>query len=332
MGARFGDLPCGLEFAYTDKFEAIKKLAVDELRDCDYDLIWYEHTHSYRFIKYLVNSLGAVQRPKIACNGHNVEWLLYHRMSKVSEKNWGAQYAGIQAQILRKLEAEQFKVCDLVFVCSDVDKQAGLELSPGTNFAVVGNGVDSRYFTRASNASHAKHPTLLFTGSFGYEPNLDGLKYFLDEIFPLIQAEVPTCRFVFAGRDAQTAFEGLQIDNKFVQCVSSPDDMRPCFQQAWIFVVPLRSGGGTRLKILEAMSMECPVVSTIMGAEGIPAEDGRHFLLADSSDRFAAQVLTLINEPLTRSQIAEESSAWVRQFYDWERLSEKSAVELSKLF
>ena len=101
--------------------------------------------------------------------------------------------------------------------------------------------------------------------------------------------------------------------------------MRPCFEEAWVFVVPLRSGGGTRLKILEAMSMECPVVSTIIGADGIPAEKDHHLLLAGSPAEFSRQVNRLIDDPPLCSHIAHEASIWVRQKHDWERLVAKAS-------
>jgi glycosyltransferase involved in cell wall biosynthesis len=331
MGARLFSMPSGLEFAYRDKFDAIKQLATDELAKGAYDLFWYEHSHGYPFVKELLGALDPTTRPKLACNAHNVEWLLYQRISDTEPKGWSSEYARIQARLLSKSEVEQFKQCDLVVVCSKEDKRAAMQLAPDARLAVIGNGVDSCYFSPAKFELCASTPTILFTGTFGYQPNLDGLKYFVEEVLPLIKAEVPGCRFIFAGREAQRAYDGLGVRDEHLDCVSDPVDIRPSFTKSWVFVVPLRSGGGTRLKILEAMSMQRPVVSTRIGAEGIPAEDGRHLLIADSTEEFAGHVVRLIRERELRTRMALEASSWVRQNYSWSLLGRTTQDELNAL-
>jgi len=331
LGVRLFHMPPRSMFAYSDKFDAIRERAAAALDNGTYDMIWYEHTHVYPFVVALLKSINRSVPESLVCNAHNVEWLLSERMGMVAASNWESEDLRLQARVIARAEKEQFNACDLVFVCSQEDKQAVRALAPVPCVAVVGNGVDTIYFRPGGAEPKSTDPTMLFTGTFGYEPNLDALRYFIEEIFPLITKERPECRFIFAGRDAQRAFDELQINNVGISCVSNPSDIRPCFQQAWVFVAPLRSGGGTRLKIFEAMSMECPVVSTSVGAEGIPAEDGRHLLLADSPAEFARQVIRLLETPTLRARLAHAASEWVHENYDWGMLVQQATKELAAL-
>ena len=128
----------------------------------------------------------------------------------MSTDAWQAEFNGVQASLLKKLEQKQFIDCDLVFTCSVDDSVLGREMAPQTKFVVVGNGVDTEYFHPPAQQRRASHPTLLFTGTFGYGPNRDGLKYFVDEIFPFIKQAKPETEFIFAGYEAQRAMTNLE--------------------------------------------------------------------------------------------------------------------------
>jgi glycosyltransferase involved in cell wall biosynthesis len=137
---------------------------------------------------------------------------------------------------------------------------------------------------------------------------------------------------LFAGAKASSALSELGYVDSNIECVSSPPDIRPCFERSWIFVVPLRAGGGTRLKILEAMAMELPIVSTAIGAEGIPCQDGEHILLADSPSDFANAVLRLLADEKLRLQLSNEAASWVRKNYDWKDLCESAVNSLRQQY
>ena len=141
----------------------------------------------------------------------------------------------------------------------------------------------------------------------------------------------PEVKFVFAGSQAKQAKRDLSIDDEAIECVSDPADIRPCFQAAWVFVVPLLVGGGTRLKILEAMSMGVPVVSTSVGAEGLGAENGMHLLIADTPQEFADAVVRLLNDSALQSRMKTVAAEWVRTRYSWESLSPQITQQLEAL-
>jgi glycosyltransferase involved in cell wall biosynthesis len=289
---------------------AISKAAAGQ----SFDFIWWEETPVCWFAADLNEDLK-----KIPCivSSYNIETHLRSRLVKASTDPATASFWASQERSFNRLETRLMRQAVLTVVCSENDAKLGRQLVSDARLAVVGNGVDTNYFTRATASPPAAAPVLLFTGGFGYEPNSDAVQYFADRIFAQITAIVPDCHFVFAGREAQRLSESLKTDDPRIFAIDSPDDMRPVFETATVFVVPLRSGGGTRLKILEAMSMELPVVSTSVGAEGLSCEDGVHLVLADGEQAFADSVIALLQHPERRRAIGRAAANWVRREMDW---------------
>ena len=326
LWATLGMMPTGSVLNYTAQYDQVKSRAESVLNEESFDILWYEHTTSFPFVELLLATMPQDRVPRLICNAHNIEWCLHDRIADVSS-GWSATYNQLQARLLHRLEERQFRRCDLVFTCSDADSDLGRRMARETEFVTVGNGVDVSYFARRDSTRQARRPTLLFTGTFGYGPNRDGLVYFLDEILPLIQQQMDV-DFVFAGYNAQDVYDDLKIESDRVRCVSSPADIRPCFDTAWIFVVPLRAGSGTRLKILEAMSMGCAIVSTKLGAEGIADASSDVLKLADSPQEFAREVVAILKDQGLRSRMGSAASEWVRERFSWTRLTDMARAEL----
>ena len=278
------------------------------------DFIWWEETPVCWFVGDLSHRLPL---PPCIVSSHNIETHLRSRLMKEAEDSASMAFWASQKRILHRLETRLMRQAVLTVVCSENDAELGRQLVPSARLAVVGNGVDTSYFTRTSPVSPTVPPILLFTGGFGYEPNSDAVRYFVERIFERVADAVPACRFVFAGREAERVRISLKKTDLRITAVDSPADMRPVFESAAVFVVPLRSGGGTRLKILEAMSMELPVVSTPVGAEGLNCEDGVHLVLADGEQDFADAVIALLKNSHRRSAIGRAAAEWVRREMDW---------------
>ena len=311
--------------------KAARRLSRDtmaRLAEEKHDVLWFEHSFCYPVVRKL---LPADQRPLLICDAHNVECELQRRCVALATAPAQARWLALQSKLLRRVESDAFRSCDLTLSCSKDDAALISQLAPKAKVVTVPNGVDTDYFRPESGSHAAPVPTLLFTGGFAYQPNCDALNWFVAEIFPRIRDAVPDCRFVFAGLGAQSAFNRLPARPEGVECVSDPADIRPQFEAAWAFVVPLRAGGGTRLKILEAMAMERPVVSTKVGAEGIPCRDGEHILLADSPIDFAKAVLRLMADETLRAQLAGHAALWVRQNYDWSALCGNAVRTLDQI-
>lgn len=176
---------------------------------------------------------------------------------------------------------------------------------------VVPNGVDLASYTQTQEAPQP--PTLIFTGSFRYFANHEAMVWFVGQVLPRIQTVEPAARLVITGDHADLP---LPLAPNVILTGLLPD-VRPWLARAWVSVVPIQQGGGTRLKILEAMAAGVPVVTTTKGTQGLAARHEEHLLIADSADAFAAAVLRLLHDPALRQRLANNACQLVRERYDW---------------
>jgi glycosyltransferase involved in cell wall biosynthesis len=209
----------------------------------------------------------------------------------------------------------RFPVCVAV---SERDAVMLREMSPATQVHVVPNGVDSRYF--ALRANRRDPQTLLFFGTLSYGPNAEGLIWFCREILPRVRRSKPDVKLEVVGLDPPPRVADLgRLPG--VQVTGFVPDVRPKLWSATICVVPLLVGGGTRLKILEALAAGCPVISTAIGADGLSLVDGEHLLIADTPDQFAQGILALLESADLRRRLADAGREAVAQRYDWEQIA-----------
>jgi glycosyltransferase involved in cell wall biosynthesis len=159
----------------------------------------------------------------------------------------------------------------------------------------------------------AQPDTLIFTGSFSYFPNYEAMVWFIGEVYPRIQAQVPDIKLIITGDHGNRSLPPARN----VILTGMVDDVRPLISRSWASVVPLHTGGGTRLKILEAMALGTPVIATSKGAEGLQAQEGQHLLIADTPEAFTEHVIRLLREPALRQQLANNAYQLVREKYDW---------------
>ena len=328
IAARFSAIPPMTTFMFYRSFQKCHQRLQQDFSHLKFDAIWCEHSTMYPLLQRLQHIVNA---PVMICNSHNIEAQLQQRFASLAQPGWAAEYWNLQATIFRRLEQQCYAQSDLTFVCSEEDKQLGKSLAPNGKYSVVGNGVNSEYFQSASTDRIDAQSTVVFTGGFGYEPNRDAVRFFVKEILPNIWQQRSDCRFLFAGFDAERLWKELAMDDDRIQFECSPADIRPYFQCATVFVVPLRVGGGTRLKVLEAMSMGRAIVSTTLGAEGIPCESGKHLVRADAPAEFATEVVRLLNDGNARTNLGSQAAGWVRHHFDWAILSKRIHAELASL-
>jgi sugar transferase (PEP-CTERM/EpsH1 system associated) len=249
---------------------------------------------------------------------HNVEAEIWRRHADTEANPLRKRLYRTQWKRMLRFEGRTVARFDRVLAVSDVDRET-LQRLYGERLtapvSVVPTGVDSGYFTPAP-IDPAASKRLVFTGSMDWLPNADGVQFFCRDVLPIIRAAEPDVTFTIVGRSPTPAVRRL-ADDRAVDVTGRVEDVRPYFARSAIYVVPLRIGGGTRLKIFEAMSAGRPVVSTRIGAEGLPVEHGRHLLLADTPDEFAAAVLTLFRDTSRRDAIAREARALVTERFDW---------------
>jgi glycosyltransferase involved in cell wall biosynthesis len=193
-------------------------------------------------------------------------------------------------------------------------------LPKGYPIAVIPNGVDANLYEKG--IMHPEPNTLIYLGALSYQANFDAVAYFLQEIFPLIQAKKPDIKFFVTGNNDQALINALPRHN-VVQFTGYVEDIRPVVAQSWVSVVPLRLGGGTRLKILEALALGTPVVSTSKGAEGLDLEKNRDILLADNPSAFASAVLRVLDDLTLRTHLADNGRQKVLEHYTWQNIGQE---------
>ncbi|MGN6802735.1 MAG: glycosyltransferase family 4 protein [Ginsengibacter sp.] len=289
------------------------------------DLLWIDFSSLLPLFHSAKKSNAAI---KVICNAHNIEYKILERHASLLTNRQEERWYQSQAAVMRKAELEGFSNCDLIVTCSEEDRQEILNQLPGANVTVIPNGVDTHYFTPHNSLSD--QPSLLFTGTMGYAPNREAIDYFIEKIFPLVVESHPTCTFVIAGANAGEVFAKYK-SRKNIEIVSSPEDIRPVYDKAWIVVVPLLSGSGTRLKILEAMAMEKPVVSTSVGAEGLEVSDTIDLLIADTPNSLAERINTLIKEPETSKLRVDQAKKTVGKLYNWNRIEQMIKNEILEI-
>jgi sugar transferase (PEP-CTERM/EpsH1 system associated) len=255
---------------------------------------------------------------------HNVEAAIWRRHAEVRTNPLTKAYFRAQWRRMERFERQECRRFDRVIAVSRTDAVA-IEREYGVGpVADVPTGVDVDYFRPAGRAIKEPH-NLVFTGSMDWLPNEDGITWFVDDVLPRIHERLPDVTLTVVGRNPPPRIQQLATQDRRLRVTGSVPDVRPYMESASVFVVPLRVGGGTRLKIYEALAMEHPLVSTTIGAEGLPLEDGEHMLVADDAAGFAQAVLSLLEDPARATAMARTSAAYVRENFGWDAAAEAFA-------
>lgn len=245
---------------------------------------------------------------------HNVEYLIWQRLAALESSPWRRALFEVEWRKLRAREADACRQADLTIAVSEDDRRRLEDIAPGICAAAIPTGVDTDYFTPEPTAERPAH--LVFSGSMDWHPNEDAVLYFIDAILPRIRAEVPDISLTVVGRNPTVRLREV-ADRVGVLLTGTVDDVRPSIAEGSVYVVPLRAGGGTRLKIFEALAMGKAVVSTTVGAEGLGLQSGRHFVAADDPGGFAAAVVSLLRDPWRRRLLGEAGRSLVETQYSW---------------
>lgn len=255
---------------------------------------------------------------------HNVEASLWQRMAAGETNPVRKLSYRIEAAKMARYEREALGNFEHVIAVSEHDRDQMLAMDNTCRISVVPTGVDTSKYQRVASAA-GDPPVVVFTGSMDWEPNVDAVEYFCREIWPAVLAEFPSARFEIVGRNPSARVQRLASDTVVVTgTVPSVSDH---LRDATVVVVPLRIGGGTRLKIFEAMAMGKAMVSTSIGAEGLDVQHGRDLLLADNAQSFATGILYLLRDPALRRRY-EDAAAKLAAQYDWSHIARRFAEVL----
>ena len=294
---RSRELEAALALAHTDR---------------PFDVIQIEHFELARYGRLIAKPDGSVCSMIL----HDVLSVAYARMAAVERNPFWRIWRRYNSSRLRVYERRllpEYSAC--VTVSPDERARISALVDP-ERIHVFPNGVDTESKTLLDEPD-PDAPAILFVGLYLYPPNYDAARWLLESIFPRIRAQIPNCSLYLVGGDAPRDLQALG-KQAGVFLTGRVEDVKSSYARCQVAVAPLRAGGGTRLKILEAMAFGRPVVSTALGAEGLPVKHGEHLLLADSAEEFGRACVELLQDPALRSRLRSNARSFVERGYRWD--------------
>ena len=254
---------------------------------------------------------------------HNVESMIWQRHYQVSRNPLWKALSWREWRTMEAAERKYVSKADHVLTVSEDDRRFFAECAAAAKLSVIPTGVDTDYFVPTGTPDTPN--SLVFTGSMDWLPNEDGVVHFIEEILPLVRQEVPEVSLTVVGRRPTSRLKDLAANTAHVHLTGWVEDIRPYLSQAAVVVVPLRIGGGTRLKIFEAMGMGKAIVSTTIGAEGLPVLHDEHLLIADEPAHFANSTVELLGDAGRRRSLGTTARKLVVGKYSWRIVAEQFA-------
>ncbi len=313
----------------------MKQTLAQTLREQHFDVVQVESIHLMGYLRLIRRAPG---RALVVCDWHNIESELMQRYSEREPSLPRRIYAQKTARQLRALEQQATDDFDAHVVVSDRDHERLLQLGPASSISVIENGVDSAHYSdKAIETAHSawlaqreraganrsqspRRPNrIVFVGSMDYHANIDGVVEFASEVWPALHERDAQLVFTIVGR-APTAEVRQLAAQPGIEVTGTVADVRPYYREAVAAIVPLRVGGGSRLKILEAMAAAVPVVSTTLGAEGLKVSHEKDILLAETNDQLREAVVRVIENDGVRRQLRLGGRELVSSRYDWARV------------
>jgi sugar transferase (PEP-CTERM/EpsH1 system associated) len=273
----------------------------------------------------VLGGLRFPSEPRLVLDEHNIEYELFRRMQAGERSLARRAFYRREHARFRPFEQELWRRVDGCVVTSVREQEIVRTHAPATPCTVVANGVDVDYFS--PSAEEVEPDTLVFNGVLDYRPNLDAALFLVDEVLPRVRAVVPSARLTVVGRGAASDLARLR-KHPGVRVTGEVPDVRPYLAGSSVVVVPIRIGGGTRLKVVEGLALGRPMVTTTLGCEGIDVDDGEHVLIRDDADAFAAAVATLLADPEGGAALGAAGRKLMEARYSWA----SAAARLEELY
>jgi sugar transferase (PEP-CTERM/EpsH1 system associated) len=291
------------------------KVAVDKaINEFKPDLIHYDTIGKAEYFKYNISI------PQVL-NHHNIESAMMFRRATKERNVLKKFYFYQEAKKIEKYEKTFCRLFQSNLTVSDEDGLTLKKIDPEIKTEVIPNGVDTSYFTPGGEKSD--NETLIFAGGMNWYPNRDAMLYFAEEIWPLIKARKPSVKIYIIGQSPPEKLMRMSKEDPNLIVTGYVDDVRPYFTKASVYVCPIRDGGGTRLKILDALSSGIPVVANSIAAEGIKVTPGEDIMIRDRPEDFAEAVLYLLEHPDERRKLSLHGRRMVETTYSWEIIGKK---------
>ncbi len=301
---------------------AMHRAVQNALRSRRYDILQIEGIELAQYARH------APASTRVVFDDHNCEYLLQKRAALAdlrTPRRWhAAAYSLIQWQKLRRYEAAACRTAAAVTAVSEPDRRALARIAPQAAMRVIPNGIDLKAYAQAHHAPQENTPfTLLFTGKMDYRPNIDAMLWFGREVLPRLADRAQGLRCQIVGLNPHPRLDVLRAHPQ-VEITGGVPDVRPYLAAAHAYIIPMRVGGGTRFKALEAMAAAKPIVSTSLGVEGIAVQPGQELLIADTPEEFAAAIRRLMNDYAQKGPLAAQLGSAAQRFvaarYTWDRI------------
>jgi len=260
---------------------------------------------------------------------HNVETMIWRRRTERARDPITRSYMRLQESRMFRFERDACRKAAHVIAVSELDAALMREMFGVERVSAVATGVDVDYFARPEGRAEPK-TDLVFVGSMDWLPNVDGVAWFVEEVLPLIRERRPECRFAIVGRVPPPRIAGYGRRDARIIVTGTVPDIRPYLWGGTVSVVPLRIGGGTRMKIYEAMAAGTPVVSTTIGAEGLEVHPPEDIRLADDAAGFAAECLDLLSDAAARERMVRQGREMVAARFSWDTVARQFAEILEQ--
>jgi polysaccharide biosynthesis protein PslH len=260
---------------------------------------------------------------------HNVETLIWKRHFNVTRAPHWKFASWREYRSMERAERSYVRLADHLLTVSETDRDFFARFVDSGKISVIQTGVDIEYFQPCPCERGAE--SLVFTGSMDWMPNEDAIFHFAEKMLPQIRSCVPGVRLHVVGRRPSPRLRALAEREPAIEVTGAVEDIRPYVRSASVYVVPLRVGSGTRLKIFEAMAMGKAVVSTSIGAEGLPVQHGENILIEDDPGEFAKRVVNLLRNPDAQAILGHAARRAVEQKYSWESVGSNFEAVLRNL-
>ncbi len=280
------------------------------LTDSSYDLVYFDSI-SLAAYRHVAAGTGRV------LNHHNIESQLFERRIAYERNPLKRFYLRLEASKLRRYEAATVGDFDMNLVVSGLDASRLGDIHPGVRAAVIANGVDVDYF-RESRDANAEPGHLIMVSGMNWFPNLDAVLFMTRTIWPALTKSMPGLKLTIVGASPPQTVKSLEARDSRIAVTGFVDDIRPYMDCAQVYLCPMRDGGGTRLKVLDALSMGKPIVATTIALEGIDVTPEKDVLVADTPDEFVRQIRRVVQDDVLRLSLSRNARVFVEQKFSWE--------------
>jgi glycosyltransferase involved in cell wall biosynthesis len=307
-----------------DDLPSMQELVNRLVREGDFDFI---HADQLTMVQFAVRGASAIpgKSPRVIMDAHNAVWTIVERME--GNARWFLKpVLGVEAKRVKHYEGELLQTVDHVLAVTETDRacleEAAQSLQSHKNgraapITVIPIAVDTRQQQPVTRRTGSKNIVTL--GTLHYPPNADGIRWFLNQVFPLIRQHVPEATLTIIGKNPPQDFLDLAARNpEVIKVTGYVPDLAPYLEESALMVVPVRAGGGMRVRILEAFAYAMPVVTTTVGLEGIDATPEREVLVADAPIDFANRVIELLNDASLQQKLSVSGRQLAEAKYDWQ--------------